>query len=160
MTRIKDLETIDIKEIEENDNLFDQLNINNSNRRSLNVIGQADRVKSNGVDMLLNFIASSFPNEQKTNSRLKITLSIILSVILIELVASTILIVWNIGKGTFKYDEWTIRLFITGIFAEIVGIVRIIVNSLFPKEDRKLYLEFIDKCVHDNQKENNNINHA
>ncbi|MCD3340465.1 hypothetical protein, partial [Clostridium botulinum] len=115
MTRIKDLETIDIKEIEENDNLFDQLNINNSNRRSLNVIGQADRVKSNGVDMLLNFIASSFPNEQKTNSRLKITLSIILSVILIALVASTILIVWNIGKGTFKYDEWTIRLFITGI---------------------------------------------
>ncbi|EDS77089.1 conserved hypothetical protein [Clostridium botulinum C str. Eklund] len=97
MTRIKDLETIDIKEIEENDNLFDQLNINNSNRRSLNVIGQGDRVKSNGVDMLLNFIASSFPNEQKTNSRLKITLSIILSVILIALVASTILIVWNIG---------------------------------------------------------------
>lgn len=144
--------TVDVKQIETN-NLFDQLNINQNNRISLNKIEEENNVKSNSIDMLLSFIANSFPNEQKTNKCLKIILSIVLSIILLSLVASTILIVWKMGKGLFKYDEWTIRLFITGIFAEIVGIIKIIINSLFPKEDRKLYLEFIDKCIHINENE-------
>ncbi len=52
------------------------------------------------------------------------------------------------GTGKLKYNEWTIRLFITGVFIEIVGIIQIIVTSLFPKEDRKNYFDFLDKCTH------------
>ncbi|NEZ85920.1 hypothetical protein EXN65_14670 [Clostridium botulinum] len=136
----------------ENDSeeLFDKLNIEgNDYRRISNTIKKEDNdLKITGDDMLLNAIANSFPQEQKLNENLKKKFSRVLLFLLSILIFSIVGIVLFMGTGKLKYNEWTIRLFITGVFIEIVGIIQIIVTSLFPKEDRKNYFDFLDKCTH------------
>ncbi len=73
-------------------------------------------------------------------------------------------IVWKIGKGEMDFDEWTIRLFITGIFAEIVALVKIVINNIFPKSGNKDFMDFINtfyfnKRNNNSTEENKNVIH-
>lgn len=52
-------------------------------------------------------------------------------------------LVSNIGNGSWKMEEWTFRLIVTGVFVEIVAIFKIIVTNLFPVNGSKDFLEFI-----------------
>ena len=54
-------------------------------------------------------------------------------------------LVVGIGSGTYKIDEWTLRLLIVGVFTEVVAVVKIIVENLFPKNGSKDFLEFLNK---------------
>lgn len=53
-------------------------------------------------------------------------------------------LVVGIGNETYKIDEWTLRLLIVGVFAEVVAVVKIIVENLFPKNGSKDFLEFLN----------------
>ena len=91
-------------------------------------------------------------------------LSLGISIILVIQVIFINVIVWKIGKGEMDFDEWTIRLFITGIFAEIVALVKIVINNLFPKSGNKDFMDFINtfyfnKRNNNSTEENKNVIH-
>lgn len=98
-------------------------------------------------DMILTQVYNTFPIEQRFNRILKIIFSSIILLILVGLTCSIVYIVFKIGQEKYKFDEWTIRLFITGVFVEVIAVVKIIVSSLFPKDERQLYLKFINDCA-------------
>lgn len=123
--------TWDDEDFDEED--FDDYLINN----------EEEDFTSRSIDLLLTYISDSFPKEELLNSTLKKWFSGVILGLLIILTLSTVVIIILCGAGTLKIEEWTLKLFITGVFIEIVAIIRIIVNSLFPKDDRKVYLDFI-----------------
>ncbi|MGG7058276.1 hypothetical protein ACQPUZ_08260 [Clostridium tertium] len=55
------------------------------------------------------------------------------------------------GAGLWFFEEWTFRLIIVSVFAEIVGVFIIVVRSLFPEDSSKAMLELI-KHIYGNDK--------
>ncbi|MBY6898090.1 hypothetical protein [Clostridium botulinum] len=104
---------------------------------------------ASGTDVILNTLSEYLPKEQKLNKRLKMIFSIILLIILIMLTVFLIGIIVYLGLGKLKFDEITLRLVITGIFAEVIGIIKIMVSSIFPEDDKKLLYDFIKNCAGD-----------
>ena len=47
------------------------------------------------------------------------------------------------GTKIWNLEEWTFRLIIVSVFAEIVGVFIIVVKSLFPEDSSKSMLELI-----------------
>ena len=109
-------------------------------------------------------VLTIWKDEKKTEQRMKQGLSLGISIILVIQVIFINVIVWKIGKGEMDFDEWTIRLFITGIFAEIVALVKIVINNLFPKSGNKDFMDFINtfyfnKRNNNSTEENKNVIH-
>lgn len=96
-------------------------------------------------------------NEKKSEQRMKRGLSYVISTILIIQIVYINIIVWKIGKGTMIFDEWTIRLFITGVFAEIVALVKIVVSNIFPKSGNKDFMDFINAFYFNKRSNSNNV---
>ena len=95
------------------------------------------------MDTLFQSISNTFSEEEKTSISLKkvITYSALLLLALLIIVTSTVVILQ--GLGVMHLEQWTLNLFIVSVLVEVIGVVKIIVGSLFPKDDRKTYLDFI-----------------
>ena len=95
------------------------------------------------MDTLFQSISNTFSEEEKTSISLKkvITYSALLLLALLIIVTSTVVILQ--GLGIMHLEQWTLNLFIVSVLVEVIGVVKIIVGSLFPKDDRKTYLDFI-----------------
>ena len=109
-------------------------------------------------------VLTIWKDEKKTEQRMKQGLSLGISIILVIQVIFINVVVWKIGKGEMDFDELTIRLFITGIFAEIVALVKIVINNLFPKSGNKDFMDFINtfyfnKGNNNSAEENNKVIH-
>ncbi|MBK1809129.1 hypothetical protein JHL18_00505 [Clostridium sp. YIM B02505] len=102
-----------------------------------------DGEMQNKIDILLYSIAGSFPKEEDLNSTLKKRFSTVILIILGVLTGVISIIIILQGFKIIQLEEWTLRLFVTGTFVEIVALINIMVTSLFPKDDRKVYLDFI-----------------
>lgn len=113
--------------------------------------------ESNATDLLLSAINRSFVQEENLNISLKIWFSKIIVLLLVVLTIVICGIVIFQGLGKLKLEEWTLRIFATGVFVEVIAVVRIIANSIFPKDDRKTYLEFINR-FNNKGKETNDSN--
>lgn len=55
------------------------------------------------------------------------------------------------GAKIWNLEEWTFRLIIVSVFAEIVGVFIIVVKSLFPEDSSKSMLDLI-KHIYGNRK--------
>lgn len=89
-------------------------------------------------------VLSIWMNEKRTEQKMKIALCISIGVILIIQIVYINIVIWGIGAKFMSFDEWTIRIFVTGVFAEIVALVKIVVNNIFPKNGNKDFMDFIN----------------
>lgn len=55
------------------------------------------------------------------------------------------------GAKIWSFEEWTFRLIIVSVFAEIVGVFIIVVKSLFPEDSSKSMLDLI-KLIYGNNR--------
>jgi uncharacterized membrane protein YcjF (UPF0283 family) len=104
-------------------------------------------------------LTKSFASEEISNSGLKKTFSkFILGILaLLSIVISAVIILQGFKLYNFNLEEWTLRLFVTSVFIEIIALIKIMINSLFPKDDRKVYLDFVKECaIGDNKGSNKN----
>lgn len=90
-------------------------------------------------------VLAIWKKEKRTEQIMKIILSAVLGVILITQIICVNIIIFKIGDQSLKFEEWTIRVFIMGVFAEIVALVKIIVNNLYPQNGSKDFMEFINQ---------------
>ena len=102
-----------------------------------------DEENQNRTEILLYSIYKSFENEESLNSSLKKKFSNFILGILLALTSVISIVVIFQGFSLIHLEEWTLRIFVSGIFIEIVALINIMVTSLFPKDDRKIYLDFI-----------------
>ena len=89
-------------------------------------------------------VLKMWQREKKTERLLKLVFSSVIGVILIVQISILNFLVIQIGQGNLKFDEWTIRLFVTGVFAEIVALVKIIITNLFPQNGGKDFMDFLN----------------
>lgn len=89
-------------------------------------------------------VLSIWTKEKQADRIMKIVLCASLGVLLVAQIVCINIIIFKIGLKSMEFDEWTIRLFITGVFAEIVALVKIIVNNLFPESGSKDFMEFLN----------------
>lgn len=85
--------------------------------------------------------------ERKYDLILKIGISVVLTLLVSGQVIFLMNLLYKIGEGKLKYNEWTLRLFVTSIFLEVVAMFRIVVSHLFPKNGSKDMIEFIQKSI-------------
>lgn len=88
-------------------------------------------------------IMKMWEKEKKMERFLKYIFSGVIGVLLIVQIIILNVLLFNIGAKKFQFDEWTLRLFITGVFAEIVALIKIIITNLFPKNGGKEFMEFL-----------------
>lgn len=55
------------------------------------------------------------------------------------------------GAKIWSFEEWTFRLIIVSVFAEIVGVFIIVVKSLFPEDSSKSMLDLIKHIYGNNR---------
>lgn len=88
-------------------------------------------------------ILEVWKEEKRSDQKIKIIICLVVLGIVINQVHFINKLVSNIGNGSWKMEEWTFRLIVTGVFVEIVAIFKIIVTNLFPVNGSKDFLEFI-----------------
>ena len=88
-------------------------------------------------------ILDVWKEEKRSDQKIKIIICLVVLGIVINQVHFINKLVSNIGNGSWKMEEWTFRLIVTGVFVEIVAIFKIIVTNLFPVNGSKDFLEFI-----------------
>lgn len=96
------------------------------------------------TEMLLEYIKVDFERETSNNRVLKWITVISMMIILITSVIFLGVFMWNLGIERLKINDTTLNIFITGVFVEVVMLVKIILESIFPKNERELYLKFIE----------------
>ena len=57
------------------------------------------------------------------------------------------------GAKIWSFEEWTFRLIIVSVFAEIVGVFIIVVKSLFPEDSSKSMLDLIKHIYGNNRRD-------
>ncbi|NRY59830.1 hypothetical protein [Clostridium beijerinckii] len=121
----------------------------NANDQSDIKLDDEDEESRAKINTLLDCIANTFPVEEQLNGTLKKWFSIFILIILLilSIVISAVVILEGFKLYGFDLEEWTLRLFVSGVFLEIIVLIKIMINSLFPKDDRKLYLDFIKECA-------------
>lgn len=86
-------------------------------------------------------------NIWKSERKLELGLKEMVCTNLIKLIfAEAVLIALMVvlqGTKIWNLEEWTFRLIIVSVFAEIVGVFIIVVKSLFPEDSSKSMLELI-----------------
>lgn len=89
-------------------------------------------------------VLSIWKKEKRTDQIMKIALSGFLGLMLLGQIIYINVIIFKIGLKKMDFNEWTIRLYITGVFVEIVALVKIVVQNLFPANGSKDFLEFLN----------------
>lgn len=90
-------------------------------------------------------IIGVWKDEKKSEQNIKVLMCLVTLGLMIYQIIKINKLVVGIGSGTYKIDEWTLRLLIVGVFTEVVAVVKIIVENLFPKNGSKDFLEFLNK---------------
>ena len=95
------------------------------------------------TEVFLEYIKTDFKRETKNNRILKWVTVIVMMLILIISIIFLGAFMWNLGIEKLKINDATLNIFITGVFVEVVMLVKIILESIFPKNEREFYLKFI-----------------
>ena len=98
------------------------------------------------TEVFLEYIKTDFKRETKNNRILKWVTVIVMMLILIISIIFLGAFMWNLGIEKLKINDATLNIFITGVFVEVVMLVKIILESIFPKNERELYLKFIENA--------------
>lgn len=97
-------------------------------------------------------ILTIWKQEKRTERWMKISFSVVIGLILISQICYIDIIMSKIGDQQMNFDEWTIKLFVTGVFIEIIGLVKIVAENLFPKDGNKNFMKFIEEMYSKNNK--------
>lgn len=89
-------------------------------------------------------IVSIWTKERRSEQVMKKIICLFLACILFIEVIFINIVIFNFGQGLLKFDEWTLRLFLVSVFAEITAIIKIIVSNLFPVNGSKEFMDFIN----------------
>ncbi len=85
----------------------------------------------NTFDIAINSILSTWHSKQEADNKQRGRYGTILLLILgFQLIFINCIVV-AIGLGVLRYDEWLATIFIGSVFVEVIGLVTIIVKSLF-----------------------------
>lgn len=98
------------------------------------------------TEVFLEYIKTDFKRETKNNRILKWVTVIVMMLILIISIIFLGAFMWNLGIEKLKINDATLNIFITGVFVEVVMLVKIILESIVPKNERELYLKFIENA--------------
>lgn len=131
----KNNDSITIEELIENDEKNDRITFTISDEQKENAKKNNDYIE----------VLAIWKKEKHTEQIMKVILSVVLGIILLVQIICINIVIFKIGQGSMIFDEWTIRFFITGVFAEIVALVKIIVNNLYPQSGSKDFMEFINE---------------
>lgn len=96
------------------------------------------------TEVLLEYIKADFQRETENNRTFKWITVIVMMAILIISIIFLGFFMWKLGTEKLKINDVTLNIFITGVFVEVAMLVKIILESIFPKNERELYLKFIE----------------
>lgn len=105
-------------------------------------LSEVDNRESKNEDYFIE-ILKVWKDEKKSEQGTRNVICVVMLGLMIAQVWFVNSLIADIARGTSSLEEWTLRLIIVGVFAEIVGIINIIVSNLFPKNGSKDFLEFL-----------------
>lgn len=92
-------------------------------------------------------LANNYLDERKKELSIKtISLTAFTVLIMYQLVEVNKMIL-GIGRGELVYSDPVISIFITGVFVELIAIVKIMFHNLFPADNNKNQTELIKSAI-------------
>ncbi len=99
-------------------------------------------------------LANNYLDERKTELGIKTASLTAFMVLIIYQLVEVNKIILGIGKEELVYSDVVISIFITGIFVELIAVVRIMFTNLFPADNNKNQTELIKSVISEMEKEN------
>lgn len=93
----------------------------------------------------IKMITSVWKEEREAQSKLKKNISMILIFTLVTQLVIINFIIFFIGFNYINIEQWTLRLYITGVFVEVVAVIKIILKSLFPESNNGDMIHLIEE---------------
>ena len=97
---------------------------------------------------------ANYLDERKTELGIKTASLTAFMVLIIYQLVEVNKIILGIGKEELVYSDVVISIFITGIFVELIAVVRIMFTNLFPADNNKNQTELIKSVISEMEKEN------
>lgn len=143
----------EVKEKKQNKSLLGDLIEEANPLDSVNGTLSSEVRKNHHKDAFFYEIIGLWSREKKSDQFMKLIICSLLVCILVGEIIFIDILVYLIGKGVLKFDEWTIRLFIAGVFTEIAALVKMMMGNLFPVDEKKDFMNFI-KTIDSNNSHN------
>ena len=99
-------------------------------------------------------LANNYLDERKTELGIKTASLTAFMVLIIYQLVEVNKIILGIGKEELVYSDVVISIFITGIFVELIAVVRIMFTNLFPADNNKNQTDLIKSVISEMEKEN------
>lgn len=128
---------------------------NDINEESLNT--SSNEVATATIDVIKNQkdkLADNYLDERKKEIWVKIIALVVFTGIIIYQLKTINDMMMGIGNGKLIYSDAVISIFITGVFAELFAIVKIMFTNLFPADNNKNQTDLIKSVILQLEKEN------